>query len=161
VQARVLDLLEGLRRRRGLAILLITHDLALAAARADVVAVMYGGRIVECAAAPEVLRRPRHPYTAALLACTPALDRPRARLATVAEVLRDGALAAPVAPGLLAWWPRGAAPPDLAPDEHGRREALVEVAPGHWVACWRRAAVQDLTPAAPIPGSRSRPRASS
>jgi peptide/nickel transport system ATP-binding protein len=68
----ILDLLDRLRRERGLSILLITHDLRVAARGCDRIAVLYAGKIVEDGRSASVLRSPSHPYTAALLAC---LDR--------------------------------------------------------------------------------------
>ena len=68
IQAQVLDLLARLQRERGMALLLITHDLGVVADRADRVAVMYAGRIVEQGRAAPVLAQPAHPYAAGLLA---------------------------------------------------------------------------------------------
>lgn len=73
VRAGILDLLSGLRRA-GLGILMITHDLSTAAHYADRIAVMYLGRIVEIGSAREVVRRPRHPYTRALISVVPSRD---------------------------------------------------------------------------------------
>ncbi|GII75105.1 ABC transporter ATP-binding protein [Sphaerisporangium rufum] len=73
VQRRVLDQLAGLTSEMGTAVVLITHDLALAAERADTVAVMYRGEIVETGPAAEILARPRHDYTRRLLAAAPSL----------------------------------------------------------------------------------------
>jgi oligopeptide/dipeptide ABC transporter ATP-binding protein len=75
VQAQVLEVLHE-ARRAGLALVLITHDLGVVAGIADRVAVMYAGRIVESAPVRELFAAPRHPYTAALLASVPRLDRP-------------------------------------------------------------------------------------
>jgi oligopeptide transport system ATP-binding protein len=75
VQAQVLDVLRE-ARDRGLALVLITHDLGVVAGIADRVAVMYAGRIVECAPVRELFAAPAHPYTAALLASVPRLDTP-------------------------------------------------------------------------------------
>ncbi len=84
VQAQLLDLLDQLRRERRLAVLLITHDLGIVAGRADDVAVMYAGRIVEQAATAELFAAPRHPYTHALLGAVPRLDQPgHTRLAAI------------------------------------------------------------------------------
>jgi peptide/nickel transport system ATP-binding protein len=67
IQAQVLDLLDGLRRQFGMAVLLITHDLGVVAQWADRATVMYAGRIVEQAPVRPFFRRPRHPYTRGLL----------------------------------------------------------------------------------------------
>jgi oligopeptide/dipeptide ABC transporter ATP-binding protein len=83
-QAQILALLRELQRERGMAVLFITHDLAVAAGLCDRVAVMYAGRLVEEAPAAALFESPAHPYTAALLACAPRVDGPRAaRLASI------------------------------------------------------------------------------
>jgi peptide/nickel transport system ATP-binding protein len=76
IQDQILVLLDELKRRLGMAVLLITHDLGVIAGRADRVLVMYAGKIVEKAATGDVFRRTRHPYTAALLESIPRLDQP-------------------------------------------------------------------------------------
>jgi peptide/nickel transport system permease protein len=73
VQKRILDLLQQLRRDRGLALLLITHDFGVVAEVCDRVAVMKDGMIVEQGATRDVLREPRHDYTMRLIACVPEL----------------------------------------------------------------------------------------
>jgi len=83
IQAQILNLLTDLKRRLGLAVLFITHDLGVAAAVADRIAVMYAGRIVETGPARELLAHPVHPYTEALLAAVPRLDRPVERLRVI------------------------------------------------------------------------------
>ena len=70
VQAQILDLLKDLTHKARTAMILITHDMGVVARCADRVAVMYGGRIVEEGAVADIVRRPRHPYTAGLLAAT-------------------------------------------------------------------------------------------
>jgi peptide/nickel transport system ATP-binding protein len=84
VRAGILAILDELRER-GLAVLMITHDLSTAARFADRICVMYLGRIVEEGPAREVIERPRHPYTKALLSVVPRKD-PRNRL--TAQILR-------------------------------------------------------------------------
>ncbi|MCC7366445.1 MAG: ABC transporter ATP-binding protein [Dehalococcoidia bacterium] len=74
VQAQILHQLDVLRRQRGTAILLITHDFGVVAQLADEVAVMYAGRVIERGTTDEMMGRPLHPYTHALLATLPRLD---------------------------------------------------------------------------------------
>ena len=73
IASQILDLLERLRRERGLALLLISHDLAVIGGRCDRVMVMYAGRVVESAPATRVFDAACHPYTAALIAASPGL----------------------------------------------------------------------------------------
>jgi oligopeptide/dipeptide ABC transporter ATP-binding protein len=77
VQKQILELLDELRRRLGLGLLFITHDLGVVARVADRIAVMYAGRIVEEGRVNDVLRAPRHPYTQGLIAASPTLERGR------------------------------------------------------------------------------------
>jgi peptide/nickel transport system ATP-binding protein len=72
VQAQILRLLLDLRDKRGLSIILVTHDLGVVAQVCDSIAVMYGGRIIERGPKRDVLKAPFHPYTARLIACQPA-----------------------------------------------------------------------------------------
>jgi oligopeptide/dipeptide ABC transporter ATP-binding protein len=74
VAAEILDLLDRLRRERGLTLLLITHDLGVVARHSDRVLVVYAGRIVEEAATPDLFRAPQHPYTRGLLRSMPLLS---------------------------------------------------------------------------------------
>jgi peptide/nickel transport system ATP-binding protein len=74
-QAQILDLLAGLQRELGMAILLITHDLGIVAQTAARVAVMYAGRKVEEAATPELFARPLHPYSQGLIRALPNPER--------------------------------------------------------------------------------------
>jgi peptide/nickel transport system ATP-binding protein len=83
IQAQVLDLLRDLRQRLGMAVLLITHNLGIVGDMADRVAVMYAGQIVELASAPELLRRPLHPYTRALINSVPKLSGGADRLTAI------------------------------------------------------------------------------
>jgi peptide/nickel transport system ATP-binding protein len=83
-QAQILDLLRGLQKKRGLAIILITHDMGVIAEMADDVVVMYLGRAVERGPVDEIFHAPKHPYTKALLRSIPSiLARPRDKLATI------------------------------------------------------------------------------
>ena len=83
-QAQVLDLLRRMQAEKGIALMLITHDMGVIAEMCDDVAVMYLGRIVEYAAVESLFAAPRHPYTRALLRAVPTiLAKPRQRLATI------------------------------------------------------------------------------
>ena len=85
LQAQIMELLRAARGEAGMALVLISHDPAVIAGLADRILVMYAGRIIENAAADELLRQPRHPYTAELLKCVPSLSGPRlARMPTLA-----------------------------------------------------------------------------
>ena len=75
IQAQILEVLQDIRRKRGLAIVLITHDLGVIAGIADRLAVMYAGRVVEQGTVDDVFAGSRHPYTRGLVACLPRLDR--------------------------------------------------------------------------------------
>src|SRR6201993_882774 len=83
IQAQILDLLLDLKRRLGMAILLITHNLGIVGDMADRVAVMYAGQVVEMAPARELLRRPLHPYTRALMNSVPKLQGGAERLSAI------------------------------------------------------------------------------
>jgi oligopeptide/dipeptide ABC transporter ATP-binding protein len=85
VQAQIIDLLRAARAEVGMALVLISHDLAVVASLADRILVMYAGRIVESAVAAELFRHAQHPYTSELLKCIPSLSGPRLeRLPTLA-----------------------------------------------------------------------------
>jgi peptide/nickel transport system ATP-binding protein len=79
IQAQILDLLDDLRRRLGMSLILVTHDLGVVAERTDAVAIMYAGRIVELGKVQDVFGRPLHPYTRGLLRCIPLIGERRHR----------------------------------------------------------------------------------
>jgi peptide/nickel transport system ATP-binding protein len=83
IQAQVLDLLDELRRKQRMALLLITHDLGVVARMADRVGVMYAGQLVEDAPRSAFFPRPAHPYSVRLFAALPDADRRGGRLATI------------------------------------------------------------------------------
>jgi ABC-type dipeptide/oligopeptide/nickel transport system ATPase component len=74
IQAQILDLMRRINQDRGTAIILVTHDLGVAAEFCDTIAVMYAGRIVEQGPVDEVVMHPQHPYTQGLLACRPRVS---------------------------------------------------------------------------------------
>ena len=89
VQATILELLQELRDSRQMAMIFITHDLGIIAEIADVVAVMYKGKIVECRPILELFQQPQHPYTKSLLACRPRLDQESKILPTIRDFMEE------------------------------------------------------------------------
>jgi peptide/nickel transport system ATP-binding protein len=131
IQAQILSLLESLRTRLGMTMVLISHDLGVIAEMADEVAIMYAGRIVEHATTQELFRNPLHPYTQGLLASLPRFaeksDRRMRLQAIPGTVPKLSDL-----PAGCKFEPRCT----HAFDRCGVEPALDEMAPGHWVSCW-------------------------
>jgi oligopeptide/dipeptide ABC transporter ATP-binding protein len=137
VQAAILELLDQLQSRRGMAVLHITHDLAVIAERAHEVAVMYAGRIVEQAPVVALFAAPAHPYTLGLLASRPRLGARRDRLPAVPGRVPDP-FARP--PG-CAFHPRC----PFAKERCRHEDPVLEPVGGdadHRVACWESGHVQ-------------------
>jgi peptide/nickel transport system ATP-binding protein len=95
VQAQILELLARLQAERGMAIVLVTHDLGIVAELADAVAVMYAGRIVEHAPTQTIFDAPEHPYTWGLLQSIPRLEHPRSEDLVAIPGLPPSLIAAP------------------------------------------------------------------
>lgn len=128
IQAQILDLLRDLKQRLGMAILLITHNLGIVGDIADRVAVMYAGQIVELAPARELLQRPLHPYTKALMASVPKLGGAAHRLTAIAgNVPRIGNF-----PTGCRFAPRCPIAKEAC---HQAGPELIEVEPQRWVRC--------------------------
>ncbi|EKN4182715.1 dipeptide ABC transporter ATP-binding protein [Yersinia ruckeri] len=87
IQAQIIELLLELQQQENMALLLITHDLALVAEAAHHIIVMYAGQVVETGKAAEIFRAPRHPYTQALLRALPEFAQDKARLASLPGVV--------------------------------------------------------------------------
>jgi oligopeptide/dipeptide ABC transporter ATP-binding protein len=130
IQAQILELLRELQQNSDMAILLITHDLGVVAENADVVAVMYAGRIVEYAPVDSLFDRPQHPYTQGLLTSIPRLGQHADKLNTIAGVVPSPAR-----------FPTGCRFHPRCPQMQGDKTcsdidpALREIFPGHWAAC--------------------------
>ena len=132
IQAQILDLLQDMKSRFGMSIMLITHAMGVVAEVAQRVVVMYAGKVVEEASVEELFANPRHPYTRGLIHSIPRIDRTarKTRLETIAGVvpkLLDPPVGCRFAPRCR-----------FATDECARAQpALRELAPGHKVACIR------------------------
>ena len=131
IQLQYLKLLKEMQARTGSAMLFITHDFGIVARMCDRVAVMYAGRIVESGPVRELFKRPRHPYTQALLASVPRMEARVERLPSIEG--QPPALHAPAA--------RAAGSPPRCPyaEERCRDEypPTFAVGPAHEAACWR------------------------
>ena len=128
VQAQILEVLDRLRARRGMAVLLITHDLGIVAGRADRVAVMYAGQIVEEAPTARLFARPSHPYTQGLFASVPRITGPLKRLNPI-----RGSVPTPAA------WPAGCRFRPRCPQAFDKSELeppLLPLEPDHRMRCW-------------------------
>ncbi|MCU0649770.1 MAG: ATP-binding cassette domain-containing protein [Gemmatimonadaceae bacterium] len=143
VQAQVINLLQDLKRDRGLSYLFIAHDLAVVEHLADRVAVMYLGRLVELAPRARLFAAPQMPYTQALLSAVPVPD-PAARRQ---RIVLAGELPSPANPPSGCVFHTRCFHP--ARDAQCRTEvpAWREVAPGHWAACHKIAAPPSPSPA--------------
>ena len=130
IQAGILELIDDLRIKMGMAVLLITHDLGIIAEVADTVYVMYAGKVVEHAVTRDLFKNPKHPYTVGLLNSIPDLRDSKEKLDAIPGVVPS--------PGSF---PPGCRFQDRCPlvIERCRREEppLEEHAPGHWSACFR------------------------
>jgi len=138
VQAQYLQLLKEVQRESGMSMLFVTHDFGVVARMCDRVAVMYAGRIVECAPTREIFSEPRHPYTRALLDCLPTVDGPVHELTSIEGQPPDLARL----PGGCRFAPRCPLAIDMC------RSYPVEsvVAPEHRVSCWRASELARPTP---------------
>jgi len=129
IQAQILELLAGLRSRFNLAMLFISHDLAVVSQVADRVAVMYAGALAELGSKRDIFHAPAHPYTRGLLKAVPTLRSDRTRpLETIEGTVPAAHAAAPGCP----FEPRC----DFRIAECAQSlPPVVEVAPGHWARC--------------------------
>ena len=129
IQAQILKLLADLRERFKLAMLFISHDLAVVSQVADRVAVMYAGSLVEMGEKCDIFEAPAHPYTRGLLRAVPTLATDRSQPLRTIEGSVPSANAVP--PG-CPFEPRCG---DRVPDCALRMPPLAEVSPGHWARC--------------------------
>lgn len=130
IQAQVLDLMRGLQKKFGTAILFITHDLGVVAEMCDRVVVMYAGYKVEEASVDDLFHHPAHPYTEGLLASIPRIDEDKEDLYTI-----KGSVPHPSeVPGGCYFHPRCPYATERCKTENPE---LTTIAPGHTVRCWR------------------------
>jgi oligopeptide/dipeptide ABC transporter ATP-binding protein len=134
VQAQILDLLRDLQLRHGMAMIFVSHNLAVVRQMAARVVVLYAGRVVESGPTAEVFAAPRHPYTQALIDSVPTPDPAAERAARTArgEAVRINVAGIPS--GGCAYAPRC---PLVEPQCHEVRPALEPLEPGHLAACHR------------------------
>ncbi|MBL1216469.1 MAG: ABC transporter ATP-binding protein [Planctomycetes bacterium] len=137
IQAQILELIDRLKVERDMAIMLITHDLGVVAENADVVCVMYAGRVVEYANVFELFEEPIHPYTRGLFNSIPKLGEMRDRLITISDVVNSPEEFQKLDAGIVPWWPGHEPPPDMAVSPGGDVHVLHEIKPNHWIGCWR------------------------
>jgi oligopeptide/dipeptide ABC transporter ATP-binding protein len=128
IQAQILELLAKIQAQRGMAVLLITHDLGVVAEVCDRIIVMYAGQIVETGSVDDVFLRPRHPYSRGLLDSLPSIARGKGRLAPI-----PGQVPNPAA------WPAACRFHDRCP--HAWERCRNEMPPlfsaeGHTARCW-------------------------
>jgi oligopeptide/dipeptide ABC transporter ATP-binding protein len=133
VQAQIVALLKDIQARTGVAYLLIAHDLALVQSISDRVAVMYLGRIVEEGPAREVIARPKHPYTAALVSASPSIADALAPVPVSRIVLSGEPPSAITPPPGCAFHPRCPAAQGIC---RATRPDLLQAAPGWRAACY-------------------------
>ncbi len=130
IQAELLELMKGLTRDLGTALIIITHNLSIVARYADKVIVMYAGKIVEKAATRDLYRNPRHPYTVGLMESVPRLDQDvREKLKPIAGQPPDPACLPEGCP----FHPRCRHAVDICRHE---MPGLKQISPGHDAACW-------------------------
>jgi oligopeptide/dipeptide ABC transporter ATP-binding protein len=131
VQAQILSLVRDIRESRNMALLWVSHDIAVIGRVAKRVLVMYAGRVVEDGRVRDILKRPLHPYTEALIDAIPRVGKEQSRLETI-----------PGSPPDLTRTIRGCSFAPRCPMREVRCEVeapeLIEVRPGHRVACWVR-----------------------
>ena len=130
IQARILELLKSIQAERGMAILLITHDLGVVAELADEVVVMYAGKIIEKGPVESIFDNPRHPYTLGLFASLPRVDQKKGRL----EAIEGSVPAATRFPTGCRFRERCR----WAIEQCAQEPPLVTIGNDHLVACWRQ-----------------------
>lgn len=127
IQAQILNLFKNIQAEYGMSIIMVTHDIGVAAEMADEIAVMYAGKIVEYGSADRILSNPSHPYTRGLMGATPRKGQ-RGRLVTVQGQ-----------PPLITHMPAGCAFAQRCPEAQascsGENPSLIPLQPDHQAAC--------------------------
>jgi peptide/nickel transport system ATP-binding protein len=129
VQAKILDLLESLRRTYNMALILISHDLSIILERCDNIIVMYAGHMVEYANSKELYARPKHPYTTKLLQSIPNIELSDQKLTAIPgsppNMLNP--------PKGCRFWPRCSYAMEICPE---KKPPLIDIGQGHLVRCF-------------------------
>jgi oligopeptide/dipeptide ABC transporter ATP-binding protein len=139
IQAQILELMKGLSKESGVALIVITHNLGVVARYADRVNIMYAGKIIERGSARDIYGNPRHPYTVGLLKSVPRLDQPRRAKLDPIEGQPPDLVNLPAGCSFRARcrWAIDKCATETPP--------LMLTGTGHWSACWR---AEDLGPTA-------------
>jgi len=131
IQAQILELMQAIQKEYGTTVIMITHNMGIVADVADVIAVMYMGRVVEFGSREQIFRNPTHPYTAALLKSVPVLGK---GIKTRLEPIKGSTPDPSEMPEGCAFAPRC----DFATEKCMKEcPATVDIGGGHLVACWK------------------------
>jgi len=143
IQAQILDLLRGLQRARGMALVLVTHNMGVVAEMAQRIAVMYAGQVVEERTAADLFAAPQHPYTVGLLGSIPRLHGEQRRLAAI-----EGQVPSPLRlPAGCRFAPRC---PFADARCHSAVPPVADLGGGHSSACWKAPLDADALLARPL-----------
>ncbi|MGL5436353.1 MAG: ABC transporter ATP-binding protein [Lachnospiraceae bacterium] len=130
IQAQILNLLQDLQQKQGIAYMFVTHDMSVVRHISDDIGVMYLGQLVETSPSQELFDRPLHPYTKALLSAIPSMDIEADRK----RIVMQGELVSPINPEAgCRFMPRCA----YACEGCKENQTMEELLPNHWVSCCR------------------------
>jgi oligopeptide transport system ATP-binding protein len=131
IQAQILDLIKGLTRQFGTAVILITHSLGVVAGMCDTIYVMYAGRIVERGFTADIFENPRHPYTRGLIKSVPRLDRPNSERLFSIPGQPPNVIDLP---SCCPFFPRCSEVAEICKTGYPKE---TDYGNSHWASCWR------------------------